>query len=243
MHVRSRTLLGAVALTALAALSGCTPADPAAEPTSSAGAPTSAPGATSTPSSDPATPTPTATPTAAPTAADATSLLVGPTSFSLVDDAGTELGTWAYRDGTGAVAALTEAFGSAPTESDDVPYEGYRTRNSSWPGFDFKDTEVYDAGGPESQYPEPDFLLAVNAPAVGDVAISTLSGVAVGDAAVEVRDEHPEAVQGDSLGIFDFDRTPVGVLDGTELTNSVGVLADDEITVSGIRAPFVNWGV
>ena len=243
MHVRSRTLLGAAALTALAALSGCTPADPAAEPTASAGTPTSAPGATSTPSSDPATPTPTATPTAAPTAADATSLLVGPTSFSLVDDSGTELGTWEYRDGTGAVAALTEAFGSAPTESDDVPYEGYRTRNSSWPGFDFKDTEVYDAGGPESEYPEPDFLLAVNAPAVGDVAISTLSGVAVGDAAVEVRDEHPEAVQGDSLAVFDFDRTPVGVLDGTELTNSVGVLADDEITVSGIRAPLVNWGV
>ncbi|MCM6764196.1 hypothetical protein NB037_17410, partial [Rathayibacter sp. ZW T2_19] len=205
------------------------------------GAPGStAPGSTATPT---AGQTASATPTATPTAADAASLLIGPTSFSLVDADGTELGTWEYRDGTGAVAALTEAFGSAPVESDDIPYEGYRTRNSSWPGFDFKDTEVYDAGGPESKYPEPDFLLAVNAPAVGDVAISTLGGVAVGDAAEEVRAEHPDSVQEGAPGLFDFDTTPVGTLDGFELTHTVGVLAEDEVTVSGIRAPFVNWGV
>ena len=240
MHLRSRTLLGAAALAALAGLTGCTPsADPVAEPTGSA---TGAPGSTATPTAGPtASATPTAIP--APTAADAASLLIGPTSFSLVDAAGTELGTWEYRDGTGAVAALTEAFGSAPAESDEIPYEGYRTRNSSWPGFDFKDTEVYDAGGPETKYPEPDFLLAAHAPAVGDVAISTLGGVAVGDAAEEVRAEHPDSVQEGAPGLFDFDTTPVGTLDGVELTHTVGVLAEDEVTVSGIRAPFVNWGV
>lgn len=177
------------------------------------------------------------------TPAVAASLLIGPTSFSLVDAEGGQLGTWEYRDGTGVVAALTEAFGSEPTESDDIPYEGYRSRAYSWPGFVLRDTDVYDAGGPELTYPEPDFLLEATASAVGDVAISTLGGVAVGDATADVAAEHPDSATGGALGTFLFDTTPVGTVEGYELTNTVGAIAEDEVTVSSLRAPFMNWGV
>jgi hypothetical protein len=189
------------------------------------------------------TPAPTATPAAPAAPAAAASLLIGPTSFSLVDASGTQLGSWDYRDGTGAVAALTEAFGSEPTESDDIPYEGYRSRAYTWPGFVLRNTDVYDAGGPELTYPEPDILLEATAPAVDGVAISTLGGVAVGDAAAEVAAEHPESTTDGSLSSFFFDTTTVGTTEDFELTNWVAALAEDHVTVSSLRAPFVNWGV
>ena len=237
MHVPFRALLrAALAAGVVAVLSGCVPADdPVAQPL-----PEETVTATATAT---ATVTATPTPSATPVPADAASLLLGPTSFSLVDDSGAELGTWAYRDGTGAVAALTEAFGSEPTESDEVPYEGYRTHDYTWPGFVLSDTEVYDAGGPELKFPEPDVTVKATAPAVADVAISTLGGVAVGDSAAEVAAERPESVIGDRPGAFLFDNTPVGSADGTELTNGVGAIADDEVTVSSLNAPYMNWGV
>ncbi|MWV49122.1 hypothetical protein GRS96_07505 [Rathayibacter sp. VKM Ac-2803] len=252
MHIRSRTLTAAVLTAVVAtALAGCVPAEPGADPTSSAGeaapAPTStdsAPSSSSAPS-DSGTGTP--TPGETPAMADATSLLIGPISFSLVDASGAELGTWDYRDGTGAIAALTEAFGSTPTESDDVPYEGFRSRAYSWPGFDFKDTEVYDAGDPELEFPEPDFMVGATAPTVGDVAVSTLGGVSVGDATADVRVEHPDGIlEGagpESAGLFLFDETSVGSSNGNDLVNSVMAIADDEVTISAIRAPSANWGV
>ncbi|WP_156465947.1 MULTISPECIES: hypothetical protein [unclassified Rathayibacter] len=242
-------MLSSVAAAAVvaAALTGCVPAtDPPTDPTTTGGEAAPAPAASANPSaSGSSTPDGSATP--APAMADAASLLIGPTSFSLVDASGTELGTWDYRNGTGAVEALTEAFGSAPTESDDVPYEGFRSRVSGWPGFAFKDTEVYDAGGPELTFPEPDFLVEATAPAVGDVAISTLGGVAVGDAAQDVRAEHPDGVPAGSadgsLGLFLFDETTVGSHNGGDLVNSVMAVAEDETTVSRIVAPSANWGV
>ncbi|ROQ65192.1 hypothetical protein EDF36_0695 [Rathayibacter sp. PhB152] len=242
MPVPSRSLLRtAVAGTALALgvgtiLSGCVSSDePVAQPAATV---TATATATVT-----ATPAPTSTPAPTATPAAAASLLIGPTSFSLVDATGAQLGSWAYRDGTGAVAALTEAFGSEPTESDDVPYEGYRSRAYIWPGFVLRDTDVYDAGGPELTYPEPDFLLEATAATVGDVAISTLGGVTVGDATAELAAEHPESTTDGAPGSFLFDTTPVGTLEGYELTNTVGAIAEDEVTVSSLRAPFVNWGV
>ncbi|SMH48890.1 hypothetical protein SAMN06295885_3156 [Rathayibacter oskolensis] len=247
MSVRSRALVAVLLTGAVAAsLAGCVPgADPTADPTTAGSAAPAATASTTPTATDPAAATPTAS--ATPAVADAAALLMGPTSFTLVDDSGVELGTWEYRNGTGAVAALTEAFGSAPTESDDIPYEGYSSRKSSWPGFAYRDYEVYDAGGPESTYPEPDFQLEATAPVVGDVAISTLGGVSVGDTTAEVQAEHPEGLvdsgAGVSLAYFRFDETVIGTQNGGDLTNSVGVLAEDEIAVSSIRAPFVNWGV
>ncbi|QHC65909.1 hypothetical protein GSU68_04465 [Rathayibacter sp. VKM Ac-2759] len=248
MHIRSRPLLTAVlAATVLAALTGCVPAadtaaEPVADPTAAGGA--AAPASATPSASGSATPAPGGSATPSPAMADAVSLLIGPTSFSLVDASGTELGTWDYRNGTGAVEALTEAFGSAPTESDDVPYEGFRSRVSGWPGFAFKDTEVYDAGGPELEFPEPDFMVDATAPSVGDVAISTLGGVAVGDATRDVVAQHPDGVpEGGSLGLFLFDETTVGSHNGGDLVNSVMAVAEDEITVSRIAAPSANWGV
>ncbi|KZX22526.1 hypothetical protein [Rathayibacter tanaceti] len=254
MRIRSRTLAAAVVTAVVAAtLAGCVPVEPGTEPTSSTGEAATAPvstdpapaSSTAPTASDPGSPTPTPGVSGPPEPAmsDATSLLIGPTSFSLVDASGAGLGTWDYRNGTGAIAALTEAFGSTPTESDDVPYEGFRSRAYTWPGFTVKDTEVYDAGDPEPEYPEPDFLVGATAPAVGDVAVSTLGGVSVGDATADVRAEHPESAGAGAAGLFLFDATSVGSSDGSDLVNSVMAIADDEVTISAIRAPSANWGV
>jgi hypothetical protein len=78
---------------------------------------------------------------------------------------------------------------------------------------------------------------------VGDVAVTTLSGVAVGDAALDVRDQHPDATTGDSLRFLLLDRTTIGTLDGSDLVYGVGVVAEDETTITSIRVPSVNWGV
>ncbi|WKK70712.1 hypothetical protein Q0F99_13015 [Rathayibacter oskolensis] len=246
MHIRSRPLLTAVlAATVLAALTGCVPAadtaDPGSGPTASGGA--AAPASATPSASGSATPAPGGSATPSPAMADAVSLLIGPTSFSLVDASGTELGTWDYRNGTGAVEALTEAFGSAPTESDDVPYEGSAAASRGGRGSPSRTPRCTTRAGRSWSSPSRTSWSTRRHPrsAMSPSARSAASRSAMRPGTWSR--STPMASRRRSLGLFLFDETTVGSHNGGDLVNSVMAVAEDETTVSRIAAPSANWGV
>lgn len=188
-------------------------------------APAAAPGAgspapeASGPSEAAPTPAETDAETAGPTASE---VVLGADGFSIVADDGSELYSYGWRDDAeAAVAALSDAFGSEPSES---VYEGDGSHfpdytSYDWEGFMFRDMIVTEEGKPRDEYFVPSYVMTtVNA--VGDVAITPEFDLAIGLTADEVRalgpDREVEMPDGEPRFFFAIDRAD-GPEDDAEL--------------------------
>lgn len=188
-------------------------------------APAAAPGAgsptpeASTPSPAAPTPAPSETQTEDPTAS---AVLLGADGFTIVADDGSELYAYGWRDDAeAAVAALTDAFGSEPSES---VYEGDGSHfpdytSYDWEGFLFRDMIVTEDGKPRDEYFVPSYV-SVTANEVGDVAVTPEFDLAIGLTADDVRalgpDEEVEMPDGEPRFFFAIDRAD-GPEDDAEL--------------------------
>ncbi len=178
-------------------------------------APAAAPGAgsptpeASTPSPAAPTPAPSETQTEDPTAS---AVLLGADGFTIVADDGSELYSYGWRDDAeAAVAALSDAFGSEPSES---VYEGDGSHfpdytSYMWDGFTYFDMIPTEGGKSRDEYFIPSYVTITGAD-VGDVAITPEFDLAIGLTADEVRalgpDRELEMPDGDPRFFFAIDR-------------------------------------
>lgn len=177
--------------------------------------PAAAPGAgsprpeASTPSPAAPTPAPSETQTEDPTAS---AVLLGADGFTIVADDGSELYSYGWRDDAeAAVAALTDAFGSEPSES---VYEGDGSHfpdytSYMWDGFTYFDMIPTEGGRSRDEYFIPSYVTITGAD-VGDVAITPEFDLAIGLTADEVRalgpDRELEMPDGEPRFFFAIDR-------------------------------------
>lgn len=200
------TFAGALAIAAVIAIVLLLNRAPAPAAAPGAGSPT--PEAT-TPSPPAPTPAPSETQTEDPTASE---VVLGAGGFTIVADDGSELYAYGWRDdAAAAVAALTDAFGSEPSES---VYEGDGTHfpdysSYVWEGFMFRDMIVTEEGKPRDEYFVPSYVM-VTANAVGDIAVTPEFDLAIGLTADDVRslgpDREIEAEGGEPHFFFAIDR-------------------------------------
>ncbi|QRY39722.1 hypothetical protein JVX92_09240 [Microbacterium hominis] len=187
----------AVAVVAVLGFALTRPSD-SAEPAGPAPADSSA--AASVPASaSSATPTPT-------TAAAATGLTLSATGFTLKTDSGAPLSfAWAD-DPQSGLAALTEAFGAAPTrtviegDSHRYAYTAY-----TWPGFVFYDVLLGEGNKPRDQVPAPTYV-SYTANEVAGVQITAEFGLRIGQSVADVRAAQPDGGGEESSGMYYFER-------------------------------------
>lgn len=222
-----RMVLAAAAV--VVALSGCVPA--------SADRPTSE----SRPSE---TPAPSASATPEPSADE---IVIDHSGFVVIDGSGSVAFDHRWVDEIEpAVDELTEVFDSDPVLSD-VAGDGTHIADYTvytWGGFALGD--AVGLQGARGDYWRPSFASAESA-AVGDVAIRSASGTAVGMPLAAVRAVQPvrEEVRYDGRVIFYVDpldpaalQKPQDPMEYFEGTTAVGVLADDaESAVATIDSP------
>ncbi|RLK52274.1 hypothetical protein [Microbacterium telephonicum] len=169
-----------IALAILLTRGSGAPASNATTPASDAG--TTGPSPTSTtPSADPAHPA-------------ATRVALASDGFSILTADGEEGFTHAWGDEAApAIAALTDAFGAAPTEgfqNGDAQHYAYTLYE--WAGFTFADVSLGAGNKPRTEVPDPTWV-AYTENTVGDVAIHPEFGLAIGLTAAEVDALHPDS--------------------------------------------------
>lgn len=160
-------------------------------------------------------PAPSASRTPSPTASDAVGEPVaidfGGAGFTLVDDKGRPAFTFAWRDAVEpAVAALTAAFGAAPTQrvepGDGSHYPDYTVYQ--WDGFLLFDMIPTTGGATRADYPQPTYVLFSRAE-VGGIRLVAERGLEIGMTVDAVRAASPdvEVPRGNVGAIrFVFDR-------------------------------------
>lgn len=176
----------------------------------------------------PESPSPSESPVPIPVA-----LAMAGSGFSLVDDAGSPTFTFAWRDDVApAVAALSEAFGTAPTTrvepGDGNHYPDYTVYQ--WNGFSLFDMIAAPGGKTRDEYSQPSYLLYTKNE-IGDIEIRSEFGLSIGMSATAVRAVPPDAEWprgnvGNIRFVFGKDRS--GVTDGTP---TYSVFADSDGTV------------
>lgn len=161
----------------------------ATEPTTAAPPAASSPAAPQpAPSTPQEQPQPSETPTPEPPAAASTIALNG-SGFTITSEDGEFTHRWAD-DAAPAIAALTEAFGTAPEEdfvngdAENWAYDIY-----VWEGFRLYDVFLGDGGRSRDEVPAPTYVAVTGSPA--EVGIVDEFGVAVGDSIDAVRDLGP----------------------------------------------------
>lgn len=189
---RSRMIVGIVIVAAVLAIAvvvsfALTRTSDSARP-----APTSTASATPTASAA-ATPTPSASSTS-PTASSAT-IDVNGDGFTLSGSAGETFShTWAA-PAAPAIAALTEAFGAAPTISEDLNDGNFHRGNFtvySWPDFTFYDYLDTEGGKDRSEVDTPTYV-SFSASSIGDIEITNEFGLRIGQTLDEVRQLAPDS--------------------------------------------------
>ncbi|GLJ80433.1 hypothetical protein [Microbacterium imperiale] len=205
-------------------------AQPAAAPSSPS--PTASASATATATPTPApTPTSTSTPTdAVPRAAE---VVMAATGFTIIDDDGSTLLEFRWRDEVGpVVAALTAAFGAEP-ELDVQPGDGTHFPDYTvydWAGFTLYDMIVVEGDKPRDEYNVPTWA-SIRANEVNGVAIQPEFGLAVGSPVDAIRASGPDdewAMPGEGAArfVFDIDRTSELSPDGPVEQLSYSVYVD-----------------
>lgn len=164
----------------------------------------STPPATSAP--DPAPSTPSATPTddgvGEPVALD-----FAGTGFTLADADGDEVFTFGWRDETAdAIAALTEAFGAAPTQrvepGDGSHYPDYTVYQ--WDGFMLFDMVETPGGTTRADYSQPTYVL-FSKNEIGGIRLTAEHQLAIGQTVAEVRAAGPaEEIPRGNVGAIRF---------------------------------------
>ena len=162
----------------------------ATEPTTAAPPAASSPAAPQpAPSTPQEQPQPSETPTPEPPAAASTIALNG-SGFTITSEDGEFTHRWAD-DAAPAIAALTEAFGTAPEEdfvngdAENWAYDIY-----VWPGFRLYEVFLGDGGRSRSEVPAPTWV-TVGAGLPADVQVTNEFGVAVGDTIDQARSKGP----------------------------------------------------
>ncbi len=157
--------------------------------------PAATPGQTPAASTAPAEETPSASATPAPDAVSApVALDFSGTGFTLVDDKDRTVFTFGWRDDTAdAVAALTEAFGAAPTQrvepGDGSHYPDYTVYQ--WDGFMLFDMVESPGGTLRADYAQPTYVL-FSRNEVGGIALKAEHGIAIGSTVADVRAAQPD---------------------------------------------------
>ena len=106
---------------------------------------------------------------------DAATILIRTESFSILDEDDVAMEEFDYFDSPdGAIAALTEVFGSAPTIT---PFEGH---THQWPGnyYTWDGFTLIDYDGPAVAYWE-EYDVASSAAVVRGLAVETVGGITV----------------------------------------------------------------
>lgn len=162
----------------------------------------------------PQTPTPRPTPSASASpdaVGEPVAIEFAGTGFALVDDKGRAAFTFAWRDEVAAaVAALTDAFGAAPTQrvepGDGSHYPDYTVYQ--WNGFMLFDMIPSPGGSTRAEYPQPTYVLFSRAE-VGGIRLVAERGLEIGMTVDAVRAASPdlEVPRGNVGAIrFVFDR-------------------------------------
>ncbi|SDG55345.1 hypothetical protein [Microbacterium sp. 77mftsu3.1] len=179
------TLAGALAIAAVVAIVLLMNRMPAPTAAPAPGSPTPE---ASTPS---VAPSPTPTEAEEPTANE---VALGEEGFTIVADDGSELFAYGWRDdAAGAVSALTDAFGSEPSES---VYEGDGTHfpdytSYTWDGFTYFDMIPTEGGKSRDEYSIPSYV-TMTGQAVDGVTVTPEFDLAIGLTADEVRALGPD---------------------------------------------------
>ncbi|PJJ61545.1 hypothetical protein [Compostimonas suwonensis] len=236
----TKMLMAAVIAAAVAvAVSGCVDGAPV-QPTPSP----SADAATSTPSADPAT---SSTPSADPAVSRAAGIVIGATSFSIVDEEGAALASFGYFDpAASAIDAVTAQLGIEPTV-EEIP-AGMETPPITryiWGGF-----RLFDAEVPTEKPWQYDFSVSATEPeAVPGVGVSTTDGFAVGDLGADVESFPSASAQrydadGREVLFIGLEETVIGSENGMDLSYSIGLTSDPSSEpIEQIFAPYPNFGV
>ncbi|MFF2277290.1 hypothetical protein [Agromyces sp. NPDC058126] len=195
----------------------------------------------------PATPAPSETPAASsstpePAEPETAEIVVDGSGFSLVDTDGSTTFTHVWADEVApAVAALTGAFGADPVVS---------VRDGS--GGHYVDFDLYtwgaftlgDAVGlekPRADYFLPS-LVEVTAPEVEGVAVRSASGPTVGSPVSEVAAVTPLVHEQSDYRIDPVDPSLVPPTPGGEITDMVGLRADESDTsIVMLKAPMLSY--
>ena len=176
----------------------------------------------STPTEQPTSAAPTAQPSPSPTASsdevgDAVAVRFAGTGFTLVDDKDKTVFAFQWRDKVdGAVAALTKAFGAAPTQrvepGDGSSYPDYTVYQ--WEGFLLYDMVDGTGGAQRASFTQPSYV-TFSRNEVGGVKITAEHGLSIGSAIAAVRaagpnQETPRGNVGSIRFVFDQARSTAG---------------------------------
>lgn len=175
-----------------------------------------APTESSDPPAAPSTPSTPVAPgpeeSASPGDAEPAEVELGAGGLTLVDAAGEELLAWGWSDDAQtAVAALTEAFGAAPTErveaGNGTTYPDYTVYQ--WSGFALYDMVPLPGGPTRDEFSQPSYL-RYTANTVGPIAITAEFGLEIGMPVTEVTALQPDAEEdrgGGTRFVFAADRS------------------------------------
>lgn len=197
--------------------------------------------------STPTTPTPSGTPSAPsaspePVEPEVAAIIVDGAGFSLVDtdDTTTFTHLWAAEVAP-AVAALTEAFGSDPVRS---LRDGSGGHYADFELYTWGDFTLGDAVGlekPRADYFLPS-LIEVTAPAIEGIAVRSASGPRVGSPVSEVAAVTPLVHEGSEYRVDPEDPSLLPTTPGGEITDMVGLRADDGDTkIVQLSAPVLSY--
>ncbi|MBN9176783.1 MAG: hypothetical protein J0I43_05375 [Microbacterium sp.] len=177
---------------------------------------------TTPPASDPATSAPTAQPTRSATSSPdevgaPVALQLAGTGFTLVDANKKTAFTYQWRDkADGAVAALTKAFGTAPTQrveaGDGSSYPDYTIYQ--WDGFLLYDMVDGTGGAQRATFTQPSYA-TFSRNEVGKIEMTAEHGVSIGSTVDAVRaarpdKEIPRGSAGSIRFVFDLARSKAG---------------------------------
>lgn len=157
---------------------------------------TTAPPATTAPTAAPTTARPSPSTTPSPDAVgEPVALDFSGTGFTLVDENGKTAFTFAWRDDVaGAVAALTDAFGAAPTTrvepGDGSHYPDYTVYQ--WNGFMLFDMIPTPGGTTRADYTQPTYVLFSRGE-VGGITLKAEHGLTIGSTIAAVQAAGPDA--------------------------------------------------
>lgn len=177
---------------------------------------------TTPPTSDPASAAPTAQPTGTATSSPdevgaPVALQFAGTGFTLVDANKKAVFTYQWRDKVdGAVAALTKAFGAAPTQrveaGDGTSYPDYTIYQ--WDGFLLYDMVDGTGGAQRATFTQPSYA-TFSRNDVGEIRLTAEHGIAIGATVDAVRaarpdKEIPRGSAGSIRFVFDLARSKAG---------------------------------
>jgi hypothetical protein len=125
--------------------------------------------------------------------------------LTITDADGAEILVHAWGDEAApAVAALTDAFGSAPTEGfEEGDADHYAYRLYEWEGFVFADVALGEGNRPREEVDAPTYG-SFSAGTVGDVEIEAEIDLAIGQRVADVRAAGPDRESADAPPVFFF---------------------------------------